>query len=49
MIKACRGGGMADTEALRAFVRKDVRVRLSLAAHLQSRFAENQSVYCLYS
>ena len=29
---------MADTKALRAFIRKGVRVRLSPAAHLQSRF-----------
>lgn len=30
-IQLCRGGGMADTKALRAFVRKDVGVRAPLA------------------
>ena len=32
-----RGGEMVYTEALRAFVRKNVRVRLSPAALLQSK------------
>ncbi len=44
IIPMSRGGGMADTRALRALVRKGVRVRLSPAA---LRFAQCKHNACL--